>query len=218
MDASSTSSSAHDAKPHDGLEPPPLKLAVLLSGGGTTMVNLATRIHEGRLNAQIVLVLASNTHAGGIEKARNLHLPTVVVPRKAHDSPAAFAEVVFGHINQAQADLVCLAGFLSLLPIPAAFENRVLNIHPSLLPKFGGKGMHGHHVHEAVIAAGESESGCTVHYADNTYDTGPVLLQRHCAVLPDDTADALAARVFEQECEAYPAAIEQAGRALRGKA
>jgi phosphoribosylglycinamide formyltransferase-1 len=107
-----------------------------------------------------------------------------------------------------------MAGFLSLWTIPSDFQGRVLNIHPALLsptegghPRFGGKGMHGHHVHEAVLAAGETESGCTVHYADNTYDTGPIILQKKVPVLPTDTPDALAARVFEQEKFAYPEAI-----------
>jgi phosphoribosylglycinamide formyltransferase-1 len=102
-----------------------------------------------------------------------------------------------------------MAGFLSLWTIPPDLAGRVLNIHPALLPKFGGKGMHGHHVHEAVLAAHETESGCTVHYADNTYDTGPIILQRKVPVLPADTPDSLAARVFEQECLAYPEAIRQ---------
>ena len=188
---------------------PPPRLAVLLSGGGTTMVNLARRIDDGSLAAEIGLVIASNDHAGGIDRARSLDLPVQIVPRKAYDSPAEFSDVVFGLVRDAGCDLVCLAGFLSLLVIPDDFAGRVLNIHPSLLPKFGGKGMHGRHVHEAVLAAGEAESGCTVHLADNSYDTGPVILQRRCAVQPGDTAESLAARVFELECEAYPEAIRR---------
>jgi phosphoribosylglycinamide formyltransferase-1 len=107
-----------------------------------------------------------------------------------------------------------MAGFLSLWEIPPELHGLVLNIHPALLPKFGGKGMHGHHVHEAVLAAGETESGCTVHYADNTYDTGPIIVQRRVPVRPGDTADTLAARVFEQECIAYPEAIRIVSRAI----
>jgi folate-dependent phosphoribosylglycinamide formyltransferase PurN len=102
-----------------------------------------------------------------------------------------------------------MAGFLSLWTIPPDFHNRVMNIHPALLPKYGGKGMHGHHVHEAVLAAGETESGCTVHFADNSYDTGPIILQRKVPVLPNDTPDTLAARVFEQERIAYPEAVRR---------
>jgi len=186
---------------------PPLRLAVLLSGGGTTMLNLADRIAAGTLDAQIVLVIASNDKAGGIEKARALGVACEVVRRKDYDDSAAFSGRVFDAIRNAGCELVCLAGFLSLLVIPEDFERRVMNIHPSLLPAFGGKGMHGSHVHEAVLQAGAKESGCTVHFADNTYDTGPILLQRSCPVLPDDTPESLAQRVFEQECEAYPEAI-----------
>ncbi|MEM1108420.1 MAG: phosphoribosylglycinamide formyltransferase [Planctomycetota bacterium] len=189
----------------------PLPIAVLLSGGGTTMVNLAERIADGSLPAEIKLVIASNDTlaAKGIERAEALGLPCRVILRKDHASSEAFSESVFDQVRASGSELVCMAGFLSLLPIPADFEGRVMNIHPSLLPKFGGKGMHGRHVHEAVVAAGETESGCTVHYADNTYDTGPVVLQRSCLVLPGDDAEALAKRVFEQECLAYPEAIRR---------
>jgi folate-dependent phosphoribosylglycinamide formyltransferase PurN len=102
---------------------------------------------------------------------------------------------------------VCLAGFLQLLRIPEDFAHRVMNIHPALLPAFGGKGMYGRHVHETVLAYGAKISGCTVHFADNEFDHGPVILQRSAPVLTDDTPGSLAARVFEQECQAYPAAI-----------
>ena len=105
-------------------------------------------------------------------------------------------------------DLVIMAGFLRRWIFPAAYEGRVLNIHPALLPKYGGKGYYGHHVHEAVLKAGEKESGCTVHFADHHYDRGPILVQKRVPVLPGDTPDTLAARVFEAECEAYPEAIE----------
>ena len=193
----------------DGSSGQPLPIAVLLSGGGTTMVNLADRIADGSLDARIKLVVASNDQAGGIAKAQGLGLPCEVVRRKDYPDKHAYSATVFDLVRGAGCELVCLAGFLSLLVIPDDFENRVMNIHPSLLPAFGGKGMHGLHVHEAVITAGETVSGCTVHFADNTYDTGPIVLQRTCPVWADDTPEALAARVFEQECEAYPAAIRQ---------
>ena len=168
------------------------------------MLNLADRIDGGTLPAEIVLVLASNDQAAGIQRARERGLPVAVVRRKDHADAAGFSAAVFEAVRDAGASHVCLAGFLSLLVIPEDFAGKVLNIHPSLLPKFGGKGMHGRHVHEAVLAAGETLSGCTVHLADNTYDTGPILLQRTCPVLPGDTPDTLAARVFAEECEAYP--------------
>lgn len=190
---------------------PPRKprLAVALSGGGTTLLNLHDRITAGTLDAEIVCVIASNDRCKGIERAKERGLPVSVLARKTYADKHAFSDAVFAVCRAAEADLLVLAGFLSLLVIPDDFANRVLNIHPSLLPKFGGKGMHGHHVHQAVIDANETESGCTVHLADNTYDTGPVLLQKTCPVLPDDTSDTLAARVFELECDAYPQAIEE---------
>ncbi len=110
-------------------------------------------------------------------------------------------------IRQADADLVCLAGFLQLLRIPPDFENRVMNIHPALIPAFSGKGFHGLHVHRAVLEAGVKITGCTVHFADNEYDHGPIILQRAVAVADDDTPESLSARVFAQECAAYPEAI-----------
>ena len=188
--------------------PPPLKLAVLISGGGTTMLNLADRIDDGSLPASIRLVLASNHHAAGIGRAEARGLPTRVVARRQHSDPTTFSQEVFDAVRGAGATHVCLAGFLSLLVIPPDFAGRVLNIHPSLLPDYGGKGMHGRHVHAAVLANGETQTGCTVHFADNTYDTGPILLQRTCPVLPEDTPETLAARVFVEECEAYPAALQ----------
>jgi len=183
------------------------RLGVLLSGGGTTMVNLANVIARGELDAQIACVIASNTDAKGIERARSLGLSAEIIARKAHNTPTAFSDVVFTRLRDAKVDIVCLAGFLCLLVIPDDFIGRVINIHPSLLPSFGGKGMYGHHVHEAVIAAGCKVSGCTVHLCDNTYDTGQILVQRCCPVLENDTPATLAARVFEQECLAYPEAI-----------
>ncbi|MCE9589108.1 MAG: phosphoribosylglycinamide formyltransferase [Planctomycetes bacterium] len=185
----------------------PLRLGVLISGGGTTMTNLAGVIARGELDAKIAVVISSSAEAGGVEKARKLGLPVEVVARKGHDSPARFSDVIFARLRDAGVELVCLAGFLCLLTIPDDFAGRIINIHPALLPSFGGKGMHGHHVHAAVIAAGCKVSGCTVHYADQTYDTGPIIVQRTCPVLEGDTPDALAARVFEQECLAYPEAI-----------
>lgn len=190
------------------------RLAVALSGGGTTLLNLHDRIKQGLLNAEIACVIASNDHCKGIERAEQRSLPVNVLPRKTFSDKHAFSDAVFHTCRDAQADLLILAGFLSLLVIPDDFENRVLNIHPSLLPKFGGKGMHGHHVHQAVIDANETTSGCTVHLADNTYDTGPVLLQQTCPVLNSDTADTLADRVFALECDAYPQAITEHWRSL----
>lgn len=188
-------------------ESAPIQLGILVSGGGTTMINLAQRIEVGALHAAIPLVIASNAKAKGVERAQDLGLPTEIVVRKQFDSVEAFSDRCFELLRQAGVDLVVLAGFLSLLRIPDDFEGKVINIHPALLPKYGGKGMYGHHVHEAVLAAGETESGCTVHFADNEYDNGPIILQAKVPVLPDDTPDTLAERVMAAERDAYPQAI-----------
>lgn len=185
----------------------PLRLAVLLSGGGRTLQNFAERIDAGALHAAISVVVSSRPEAYGLVRARDLGIRAHVVSRGACPDPGALADQVFDHIRAAGAQLVCLAGWLNLLPIPDDFVNRVLNVHPALLPSFGGPGMYGHHVHEAVLAAGCKVSGATVHFADQTYDTGPILAQRCCPVRPTDTPGTLAARVFRQECRAYPEAV-----------
>ena len=185
----------------------PMRLAVLISGSGTTMQHLAERINAGELDATLSLVIASNERAGGIARAEALGLPAFVVPRKGYDAAADFSDHIFSLVREAGADLVCMAGFLSLLPIPDDYAHNVLNIHPALLPAFGGQGMYGHHVHEAVLTAGCKVTGCTVHFADQQYDRGPILVQRACPVRDDDTADTLAARVQAEERIAYPEAI-----------
>ncbi len=193
--------------PSEASGPPAINLAVLISGSGSTLQNLADHISAGKLNARICCVISSRSRILGLERAAKLGLPAIVVPRRAFTDSDAFSRRIAEILAGYPVNLVCLAGFLSLWRIPAAFANRVLNIHPALLPKFGGYGMHGRRVHQAVLAAGETVSGCTVHFADNQYDHGPIILQRTCPVLPDDTAETLAARVFEQECLAYPQAI-----------
>jgi formyltetrahydrofolate-dependent phosphoribosylglycinamide formyltransferase len=189
--------------------PSKARLAVLISGSGSTLQNLAQHIADGKLSVSIAGVISSRPDVYGLVRAKNLHVPHEVIDRRKFPDAADFSDAVFAQIHRYQADLVIMAGFLSLLRIAPAFENRVLNIHPALLPKYGGRGMHGMKVHAAVIAAGESISGCTVHFADNQYDHGPIILQRTCPVLSGDTAEQLAARVFEQECIAYPEAIER---------
>lgn len=181
--------------------PNPIRLVVLISGGGTTLQNLIDRIASGRLTAQIAGVVSSRAEVFGVERARRAGVPVVVVPRARPD-------VIWTAVRSFDPDLVCMAGWLHLLPIAADFRQRVLNIHPALLPAFGGRGMYGRHVHEAVLNYGAKVSGCTVHFADDTYDTGPILVQKCVPVLSSDDPDTLAARVFQAECEAYPEAIE----------
>jgi phosphoribosylglycinamide formyltransferase-1 len=183
------------------------RLAVLLSGNGTTLQNLLDRIHAGTLPAEIVCVVSSNPQAYGLTRAQQAGIPTAYVRRKACASAEEFGERVFTYLRDSRADLVCMAGFLQLLPIPDDFKNRVLNIHPALIPAFCGKGFHGLHVHQSALEAGVKVSGCTVHFADNEYDHGHIVLQRVVPVLDDDTPETLAARVFAAECAAYPEAI-----------
>ncbi len=185
----------------------PIRLAVLLSGGGTTLQNLLDRIADGRLDARVVAVVASNASAFGLERARRAGIPAAAVERKACPSREEFSRRIFDVCREASADLVCMGGFLQLVEIPPEFTNRVLNIHPALIPAFSGKGFHGLHVHKAALQAGVKVAGCTVHFADNEYDHGPIVLQRAVPVEDDDTPESLAARVFEAECEAYPEAI-----------
>lgn len=184
----------------------PLKLAVLISGGGRTLVNLHECIACGELPATIHTVVSSRGDVKGIERAQNLGLDPVVVER-ASLSDQQFQEGITRAVEGA--DLVCMAGFLSLWNIPKHFAGRVINIHPALLPKYGGPGMYGMRVHEAVLKAGETESGCTVHFCDDEYDHGPIILQKRVPVHAGDTPSALAARVFDAECIAYPAAIRK---------
>lgn len=186
---------------------PPVRMAVLISGGGTTLKNLIDHIAAGALPATIATVICSRPDAAGIAHATNAGIRVEVVDRKRFgDDVAAFSRAVFEKVGR-DVDLVCLAGWLCLLEYPPAFAGRIMNIHPALLPSFGGRGMYGQRVHEAVLASGCKVSGCTVHFVDETYDTGPIILQRTCPVRDDDTPQTLAARVFEEEKQAYPAAI-----------
>ena len=185
----------------------PLRLGVLISGGGTTLGNFLAKIDAGELDAEIALVIASRPECGGIAKARAAGLPCRLVARSEYVDVAAFSRAVFALCRKERVDLVALAGFLCLIEIPEDFQHRVMNIHPALIPAFCGAGLYGRRVHEAVLARGCKVSGCTVHFADNEYDHGPIILQRCVPVADDDTPDTLAARVFAAECEAYPDAI-----------
>jgi phosphoribosylglycinamide formyltransferase-1 len=162
---------------------------------------------DRRLPARVVRVVSSNPQAFGLTRAERAGVPTAVVERKACPSVEEFSRRVFDHCRDAAADLVCLGGFLQLLQIPADFRLRVMNIHPALIPAFCGKGFYGERVHRAALDAGVKVSGCTVHFVDDEYDHGPIILQRTVPVLDDDSPSSLAARVFAQECEAYPEAV-----------
>src|SRR4051812_39654995 len=185
----------------------PLNLAVLVSGSGTTLQNFIDRIAARELDARIKLVIGSKPDLLGVTRAREAKLPTEVIDRKSCADVAAFSRRVFESIDRAGVDLVCLAGWLCLLDNPDRWSGRMMNIHPALLPSFGGRGMYGRRVHQAVIDHGCKVSGCTVHFVDASYDTGPIILQRTCPVLDDDTPETLAKRVFEEEKLAYSEAI-----------
>jgi len=186
----------------------PMPIAVLISGGGRTLQNILDRIEAGTLPLSVRLVVASSPRARGLQFAEKASVPIQVVERNQFDDDAAFSQMIFDHCRDAGAKLVVLGGFLKRIVVPDDYTNRVINIHPALMPAFCGKGYYGHHVHEAVLQYGAKVSGCTVHFVDNEYDHGPVMLQKSVPVLDDDTADTLAARVFEAECEAYPEALD----------
>ncbi len=176
------------------------RLAIFLSGGGRTALNIADAIDKGEIDAEIAIVVASKPCAGH-DRCEARGLPVII--ERGEIPEARLTEI----LRESRADLVCLAGYLKLMPIPAGWEGRVLNIHPSLLPKHGGPGMFGDRVHRSVIESGEPISGCTVHICDGEFDRGPIVLQKSCEVLPGDTPETLASRVFSVECETYPEAI-----------
>jgi formyltetrahydrofolate-dependent phosphoribosylglycinamide formyltransferase len=217
-----------------------IRLGILISGGGTTLMNILEYINAGRLNAEVAVVISSRSTVAGVERAKNAGLDVKIIRKKdypakkltAENAESAekklklknsaisansavkeydideFSKRIEEELVAANVDLVVQGGWLCLWKIPARYENRVMNIHPALLPSFGGKGMWGHHVHEAVLKAGCKVSGCTVHFCTNQYDKGPIIVQRACEVKDQDTPETLAARVFEQECIAYPQAIK----------
>jgi phosphoribosylglycinamide formyltransferase-1 len=184
-------------------------LFVLLSGRGSNFIAIHEAIRRGELNASIAGVLSNVPDAPGLQKAKEFGYPVHSIPHKGKDRRAHELEVE-KVIDAAAPRFIVLAGYMRLLgpEFIAKYRHRILNIHPALLPAFGGKGLYGHRVHEAVLENGCKVSGCTVHLADQTYDTGPILVQRTCPVLESDTPESLASRVFEQEREAYPEAIE----------
>lgn len=192
----------------------PLRLVVLLSGGGRTLLNLLDRVEDGALSAEIPLVISSRRTAKGVERARERGLEVEVVRPRDFPDKAAFAAHQTGRILARDPDLVVMAGYLVHYPVPAELAGRILNIHPSLLPRHGGRGCFGDRVHAAVLEAGETVSGCTVHVVDDQYDHGPVLARTEVPVEPDDDVDSLAARVFEAECATYPRVIAEYAASL----
>jgi len=184
-----------------------IRIGALISGGGRTVLNIQKEINAGNLNAEIAVVISSRSVVKGVQRAKDAGLKVEIVRRKDFADIERFSCRIAEVLKEAKVDLVVQAGWLCLWQIPTGYENKVMNIHPALLPSFGGQGMWGHHVHQAVLKAGCKVSGCTVHFCTNEYDKGLIIVQRCCEVRDDDDADTLAVRVFEQECIAYPQAI-----------
>jgi formyltetrahydrofolate-dependent phosphoribosylglycinamide formyltransferase len=185
-----------------------LHLAVLLSGNGTTLQNLIDHIEAGKLAAEIVVVISSNPEAFGLVRARRHGLESSCLPWRAYDDARAYNDEVTRILDRYRPDLIALAGFMHKFCVAPHYRGRVINIHPSLIPAFCGQGYYGLRVHRAALAYGVKVSGCTVHFVDEEYDHGPIILQRVVPVLDDDTPEDLAQRVAVEERKAYPEAIQ----------
>jgi phosphoribosylglycinamide formyltransferase-1 len=183
------------------------RIAFLLSGSGTTLANLLARIGEGAVPGAVVVVVSDRPGVGGLEIARAHGIDTRVLSRAEHRGFDAYGSALEAALAPYAPDLVVSGGFLTLFRVPASLADRILNVHPSLLPAFGGKGCWGHHVHERVLAAGVRTTGCTVHFVTNEVDGGPIVEQASVEVRPDDDAQSLAARVQAAERELYPRCI-----------
>jgi len=185
----------------------PLRIAVLLSGNGTSLENLFEHIDRGEVPGEIAVVIASKEKAFGLERARQRGVPAIAVPRDQYESGSAFNDALHAALDEYEIDLVALLGFLSLFELRGRYEGRTLNVHPALIPAFSGKGYYGKRVHEAVLAAGVKVTGATVHFVDEEYDKGPILVQEAVPVKEDDDAESLADRVQEAERRLVPLAI-----------
>ncbi len=199
------------------MTPKRLPVAVLLSGSGRTLANFLERRREGRLPVDIVAVVSSRPDVAGVGIAREAGLPVGVFPRREHPDVASHNAAINQWLAPYAPRMILLAGYLCFYIRPAWLDGPVLNIHPALLPKYGGKGFYGRRVHEAVIAAGEEQTGCTVHIVDERYDHGRILAQRLVSVLPSDDADTLSERVFAAECDLYPEVVTRMAHEILGE-
>lgn len=191
-----------------------ISIAVLCSGGGRTVLNLLDQINDGQIDANIVLAIASRHDILAVQRLAERNLE-VAIARQPGESVETGDANVEAWLDECKPDLICLCGYLRLVRIKPWMEGRVLNIHPSLLPKYGGKGMYGMRIHEAVAENNETETGCTVHVVDSEYDHGPHVLQKSCCVTQDDSPQIIADKVFKLECDAYPEAIRQVAEQLK---
>lgn len=185
----------------------PLRVVVLLSGSGTTLQNFIDLKEKGELPVEIVAVISSRHDAYGIERAKRHGIPTQVIARKDFASWEEFNRSLSEAVNKIDPDLILFAGFMTLFRPDPKYYGRIMNVHPALIPAFCGKGMYGRHVHEAVIESGVKITGATVHFVDENYDTGPIIIQKAVEVLDSDTPESLAERVQAVEREIYPLAV-----------
>jgi phosphoribosylglycinamide formyltransferase 1 len=190
------------------------RLAVFISGDGSNLQAIIDASTRGELSADVAWVVSSTSTAYGLTRAQNAGVEATVVARSADETISIFSERLLRELQSRHIDYIALAGYLKLLPavVVRAYKDKIVNIHPALLPKYGGKGMFGHHVHEAVIAAGDKESGMTIHFVNEAYDQGRILLQVRVPVLQDDTPETLAARILAKEHEHYPKVIDKLTR------
>lgn len=188
-----------------------IRIAVMVSGQGrgSNMQAIIDACNSGKINGQVALVLGVKDDAPAMERARSQSIPTLAISPKAFETDDAYDEAVYQALQEARIDLICLAGYMRVLgqKIIDAYRDRIMNVHPALIPSFCGKGMYGHHVHEAVIARGVKYTGVTVHLVDEEYDTGPIILQTVVPVEQDDTPETIAARVLTAEHATYTDAI-----------
>lgn len=187
--------------------PQPLRLAVLLSGSGTSLENLLEHIERGEVPARVAVVIASRESAFGLERARRRGIPALAVPRRRHPEVKEFNDRIHEALDAHDVDLVLLLGFLSPFELRGRYEGRTINVHPALVPAFSGQGFYGRRVHEAVLESGVRITGATVHFADPDYDRGPIILQEAVAVRDDDTPETLAERVQAVERRLVPEAV-----------
>ncbi|MFH1422424.1 MAG: phosphoribosylglycinamide formyltransferase [Planctomycetota bacterium] len=184
-----------------------IKLGVLISGSGTTLQNYIDCIKAGTLNADIACLVSSSEKAYGLVRAKENNIPAVTIARKQYDTVEKFSEVIFKYLKEHGVELVTLAGYLKLIKLPEKWRDKVMNIHPALIPAFSGEGWYGIKVHTAVVERGVKITGCTVHFVDNVYDNGPIIIQKAIPVFHTDTPEDVQKRVFEQEKIAYIEAI-----------
>lgn len=186
-------------------------ISVMVSGGGTNFQAVIDNIENGNIkNGRIVQLITSKADAYAVERAKKHGIKSVYIGRKNYPDDAERTDAIINALNEEKTDLVILAGYMSVLEpkLIEAYRNKIINIHPSLIPKYCGKGFYGHFVHEAVISAGENESGATVHFVDEGVDTGKIIIQEKVEVLPNDTPEELAARVLKVEHKILPKAVD----------